>query len=96
MGFSIQLHIVKDQQLVPGWAKGLIENLEEWERGLLLQIEAKALVQGQQTRHWSQLPGSTSGLLHVYFGPARHGVSPRDHSEKKTNPTAGKQTQIIS
>lgn len=29
VGFSIQLHIVKDQQLVPGGAKGLIENLEE-------------------------------------------------------------------
>lgn len=42
MSFSIQLHIVKDQQLVPGRAKGLIENLEERERDLLLQIWAKA------------------------------------------------------
>lgn len=48
MGFSIQLHIVKDQQLVPGRAKGLIENLEEWERDSLLQIGAKALCRGSR------------------------------------------------
>lgn len=48
MGFSIQLHIVKDQQLVPGRAKGLIENLEEWERDSLLQIGAKALCTGSR------------------------------------------------
>lgn len=35
MGFSVQLHVVEDQQLVPGWAKGLIEDLEERERDLL-------------------------------------------------------------
>lgn len=42
MGFSIQLHIVKDQQLVPGRAEGLVENLEEWERELLLRVGTKA------------------------------------------------------
>lgn len=83
MGFSIQLHIVEDQQLVPGRAKGLIENLEEREREtLLLQIGAKPC-EGQQMGHWSQ-PGSTNGLLHIFFGPVRHGVSPKDSSEKKT------------
>lgn len=35
MGFSVQLHVVEDQQLVPGWAEGLVEDLEKGERDLL-------------------------------------------------------------
>lgn len=42
MGFSVQLHVVEDQQLVPGWAEGLIEDLEERERDLLGPWEGEA------------------------------------------------------
>lgn len=38
MGFSVQLHIVKNQQLVPGWAQGFIENLE---RKMDLQLQPR-------------------------------------------------------
>lgn len=48
MSFPIQLHIVEDQQLVPGRAKGLVENLEEWERDLPLQPGANALCKGSR------------------------------------------------
>lgn len=88
MGFSIQLHIVKDQQLVPGRAKGLIENLEEWKRDLLLQIRAKAFARAAEQvldsaawHHW----WAAASLL--------HGVSPKDSSETKTQ--QHKETPII-
>ena len=46
MGFSVQFHVVKNQQLVPGWAQGLIENLEEWKMDLQLQPWVETLQKG--------------------------------------------------
>lgn len=48
MGFSVQLHIVKNQQLVPGWAQGLIENLEERKMDLQLQLRVGTLQKGSR------------------------------------------------
>lgn len=46
VSFPVQLHVVKHQELVPGRAQGLVENLEKWERFLLLQEQIRILGKG--------------------------------------------------
>lgn len=69
VSFPVQLHVVEHQQLVPGWAKGLVENLEKWERLVLLQEQTRILGKGGR---WGCC---------AFFGSERHRESPRDSSE---------------